>query len=153
MYVNDELELHTADLSLNCFPADESKSWGHCADRFRVSANHIYQWKRYVAYGSKSYEKSTDYKILTSLKKFRTHLYRDWSRFWDLNRIYLVASDIAVLIRSLLLQELFGADKTGFVFVIKVSGKCCIIVVCYGKVFRLSNCVNNLMRPIMLCLY
>ena len=123
---NDKsLDYESPDYSINCNDHDSSKSWGSCAETYHIRQAHITHWLKSVAHTEDSpdlYEPEyrTKHKILTSLKSFRKRLYSDWSVFWDNHKLYHVEKDRLNGVQSLLLQEVFGRERTSFIFMMKV---------------------------------
>jgi hypothetical protein len=79
-----------------CKPRPPS-SWGMCARKQQV----------------------TEMDIGDNATSIRQVLYADWVQFWNTSRPYLVEKDISNTVKSRFYTELFGVNRTAFVFVLR----------------------------------
>ena len=96
VYVTDVFMNLYKSKSTVCKP-NPTSSWGMCARKQKLTEKDI--------------EDNTD--------ALRQELLYDWSQFFDMNSLYLVEKDISNTVKSRFLQQLFGKDKTAFVFVMR----------------------------------
>jgi hypothetical protein len=145
LYLNSEVGMASADFSFDCREENPTKSWGNCARGYHITAAHIRHWQKetitrlgdhaWSASGQQGvpapdisdrsrYLPRHGNKILRPPADFRSLLLHDWAPFWGADvgnqaAPFLVEKDIPNSVRALLLQELFGRDRTAFVFMLR----------------------------------